>query len=1099
MFGRTIEDASLIYIWEEFLVHCQRHSMFFSLKKVLTDHRLFAEFCALAVTRLAKPNLKVRTTPKSILPPEASVDLALAIQRQNQSKEDQLSSLRQTSTDGYQTSELISEGVSVPFFICRFLKPHQIEGVPHSMGLGKTFQVVVFICSLIQISRTAPATLPRQLQEPSILILCPVSVRANWQLEFKKWIPASYLVDFSISVIGETDRLHQKALEIRRWYSSGGILILNYETWRNLSETKELLDDEESGFGLSMQECLLDPGPGLVICDEGHIIKNPSSKISTLVKRIATPSKVCLTGYPIQNNLMEYWCMVDFVYPGYLGPEASFDEFFCKPITNALYYDCNIAQLRLYILTTVLESIVARKDMSILNSSLPPKIEIAISCKLSPLQAELYKDCLKLFSTNAPKLDMVRLLYGLIFVEKINRRPSDLPPDLANLEGGLPSTYDPKMQELVKSHGLDGLSIQDTSLSSKFQVLTFIMKETVKRKEKMLIFTRSLAVLDLIDNYIQCNPDLGFVHFRLDGNVSAQDRQVMIEAFNEDLTHNIFTISTMAGSLGINLISASRVVLYDVDWNPSHSDQAIARVFRFGQVKRTFVYRLYTHSTFEEALIRLSAAKSALFSRVVDQIDAPNNHIKIHKRYFKAPESAPPFEGAPGIDDEIAIAVSKACAEILCKMELLERDYDAIEFGISDEIKTKAKETILIGHHMGRIQTSPPSALPHRPALARREISRHAPSVANPTESTSQVEHLSPPKRHKSHDKSLMEAPQSPDYAEAIDLVSPDVERVIYSSPIPGTSGCDPTIVVDESAPISIEEGHVPLDGEKVLVRMDVEAGGCSKTFEARGLVSKDDEDIKPTPVNSIGVTSDQLVTLNPSEKASIERCASQPSPAYTVSSLDEKPDSPQMALPALKPIQICTRRGLVPPRNQPAVIAPGQKTHKIPQVEKGTRSPKAQAAEASVKARKSPSVQPLRPQASISSRGHQKSLPVTKLKKPLRTKDQIKSKSQNRIVSEFQSAGTKNRQITAPPLVNDKSARTKNKQPTVPSRVEKKLTPKSSANRDGQKAHSIPESSTQHVSSRDNVPLNGFGRSGGIEDFSKNQRNFVSNKRKRE
>lgn len=117
----------------------------------------------------------------------------------------------------------------------------------------------------------------------------------------------------------------------------GGILIMNYDMWRSLSETDGLIDDDEA----SLQGCLLNPGPSLVICDEGHVIKNPSSKISTLVKRIHTPSKVCLTGYPIQNNLMEYWCMVDFVYPGYLGPEARFEEFFSKPITEALYFDCN--------------------------------------------------------------------------------------------------------------------------------------------------------------------------------------------------------------------------------------------------------------------------------------------------------------------------------------------------------------------------------------------------------------------------------------------------------------------------------------------------------------------------------------------------------------------------------------------------------------------------------------------------------------------------------------------------------------------------------------------------------------------------------------
>lgn len=144
------------------------------------------------------------------------------------------------------------------------------------------------------------------------------------------------------------------------------------------------------------ENCLLSPGPDLVACDEGHLLKNAKTSLSKAVNRIRTLRRIGLTGTPLQNNLKEYHCMVQFVKPNLLGNESEFMNRFVNLITNGQYSDStpsDIQQMkhRSFILHDLLNSCVQRKYASILAPYLPPKYEYVLSIQMTELQVNLYK------------------------------------------------------------------------------------------------------------------------------------------------------------------------------------------------------------------------------------------------------------------------------------------------------------------------------------------------------------------------------------------------------------------------------------------------------------------------------------------------------------------------------------------------------------------------------------------------------------------------------------------------------------------------------------------------------------------------------------
>ncbi|XP_072522588.1 helicase ARIP4 [Salminus brasiliensis] len=615
--------------------------------------------------------------------------------------------------------------------LARAVKPHQIGGIrflydnlvesleryksssgfgcilAHSMGLGKTLQVISFIDVLL-----------RHTGARTVLAIVPVNTLQNWLAEFNLWLPSAESIPpdtdpaqisprtFKVHILNDEHKTTTaRAKVVDEWTRDGGVLLMGYEMYRLLSLKKSFvtgrkrkskkpagpviidLDEEDRQQELmkGIEKAISRPGPDVVICDEGHRIKNCHASTSQALKNIRSRRRVVLTGYPLQNNLIEYWCMVDFVRPDFLGTRQEFSNMFERPILNGQCIDSTPQDVRLmryrsHVLHSLLEGFVQRRGHDVLRTQLPSKEEHVILVRLSPLQRALYKEFMNRFreAGNSGWLGLNPLkafcvcckiwnhpdvLYEALQKENLaNEQDLDLDDlnstsatrctgpglknknsDPANSKGGLPGVALAPLQEranqvITYEWAKDIMADYQTGVlenSAKMVLLFHLIDESVSRGDKILVFSQSLSTLTVIEDFLCLRPmpiKIGdqtqnwvrsINYYRLDGSTSASERERLINQFNDptNTTAWVFLLSTRAGCLGVNLIGANRVVVFDASWNPCHDAQAVCRVYRYGQRKPCYIYRLVCDFTLEKKIYDRQVSKQGMSDRVVDDLN----------------------------------------------------------------------------------------------------------------------------------------------------------------------------------------------------------------------------------------------------------------------------------------------------------------------------------------------------------------------------------------------------------------------------------------------------------------------------------------------
>lgn len=537
-----------------------------------------------------------------------------------------------------------------------FLNRYHLQGVLcDDMGLGKTLQTICMVASdhHLRAEDFEKTQSPESRRLPS-LIVCPTSLSGHWVNEFKKYAPMIK----TLSYTGPPhNRCHLRAnsdgAAVKRAIKAVDVVITSYDIARN---------DVEMLGSLSWNYMVL---------DEGHIIRNATSKLSRAIKRYHSNHRLILSGTPIQNNVLELWSLFDFLMPGFLGSEKSFNERFSKPIIasrnpKASPKDQEAAALALEALhKQVLPFLLRRLKEDVLDD-LPPKIIQDYYCDLNETQRKLYdkfaqqqKKTVQNELAESDQSGRKHVFQSLIYMRKLCNHPAFVQHPKAELDkllhsGSLSMQLSPKLlalQQLLKDcnitgdpSALDGANLPEPVPEAMGQ-------------HRALIFCQQKDMLDLVENSLLKKHMPGVTYLRLDGSVSGPNRHELVDKFNDDPSIDLLLLTTQVGGLGLNLTGADTVIFMEHDWNPMNDLQAMDRAHRIGQKRVVNVYRLITRGTLEERIMGLQEFKLSIASTVVNQQNSGLNSMGTDQilELFSAdlPADAPADEkpaGDEGVD-----------------------------------------------------------------------------------------------------------------------------------------------------------------------------------------------------------------------------------------------------------------------------------------------------------------------------------------------------------------------------------------------------------------------------------------------------------------
>ena len=389
------------------------------------------------------------------------------------------------------------------------------------------------------------------------LVVVPTSLVYNWASEIEKFTP-----DIKYSVYYGTGRAKDILLELPKSnlvITSYGILVNEIETFVKFKFR-------------------------YVVLDEAQAIKNVSSQRYKAVNLLQAYNKLTMTGTPVENNTSELFAQMNFANMGMLGNY----DFFKTEYGNEI--DRHGNQERVQELKRIIFPFILRRTKSQVAKDLPEKTETVLYCEMNTRQRKVYEAFKNRYREEIMQVVAEKGVSGA---------------GIAVLEGLL------KLRQICDSPALLNEKEKYAEDSAKLdELMTHILE--IAPKHKVLIFSQFLGMLDLVKRRLH-NHHIPYVY--LDGQT--QDRQALVNNFQNNDTTRVFLMSLKAGGVGLNLTAAEYVFLIDPWWNPAVEQQAIDRTHRIGQQNKVFAYKMICKDTVEEKILQLQEKKKLLADDIV--------------------------------------------------------------------------------------------------------------------------------------------------------------------------------------------------------------------------------------------------------------------------------------------------------------------------------------------------------------------------------------------------------------------------------------------------------------------------------------------------